>query len=366
MVVGAAQGYLDAGYRIGVYSTPYIWESLVGDLALGVPEWRAAGQTSTGRGRDRCGRDWLIQGGEAVLGQWVQDGRDKNITCPGDRGRPGAVVRPARDRLRPPIPRARPRRYAGGRDALRSDHAGRRREDGPGKADGRQVRWDRHNQVRRQHIIDAAIEVLGETEPGGEVHVQQIADRAGLSRTVVYRHFTDRADLDAAVQGAVLGLLRAELVPALSFEGTPVEIIRRIVAAYVGWAAAHPSLHEFAQADPAGGRGPGPDGTGHRPHRRPGRGPHQRRRRGAARPARGARGEALDPLVFGLVGAVFTSVRRWLSRPERRPTAEQLVDLVTEAIWFQIAGMARARGVELDPDTPVERLLEAAFDGAAE
>ena len=128
------------------------------------------------------------------------------------------------------------------------------------KTDGRQVRWDRHNQVRRQHIIDAAIEVLGETEPGGEVHVQQIADRAGLSRTVVYRHFTDRADLDAAVQGAVLELLRAELVPALSFEGTPVEIIRRIVAAYVGWAAAHPALHEFAQADPPGQRstqGPG-------------------------------------------------------------------------------------------------------------
>ena len=43
------------------------------------------------------------------------------------------------------------------------------------RADGRQVRWDRHNQVRRQHIIDAAIEVLGETEPGGELHVQQIA-----------------------------------------------------------------------------------------------------------------------------------------------------------------------------------------------
>ena len=83
VVVGAAQGYLDAGYRIGVYSTPYIWESLVGDLSLGVPEWRAAGQTSRAEAEDRCGRDWVIQGGEAVLGQWVQDGRDKNVTCPG-------------------------------------------------------------------------------------------------------------------------------------------------------------------------------------------------------------------------------------------------------------------------------------------
>ncbi|GAB3261518.1 hypothetical protein [Nocardioides dilutus] len=83
VVVGAAQGYLDAGFRVGVYSTPYIWESLVGDLAFGVPEWRAAGQTSQAEALDRCGDDWSIQGGRAVLGQWVQDGRDKNITCPG-------------------------------------------------------------------------------------------------------------------------------------------------------------------------------------------------------------------------------------------------------------------------------------------
>ena len=74
---------------------------------------------------------------------------------------------------------------------------------------------------------------------------------------------------------------------------------------------------------------------------------------------------ALDPLVFGLVGAVFTSTRRWLSRPEQRPARATFVELVTEAVWLQIAGMARQRGVELDPDVPVEQLLDAAFDGAA-
>jgi hypothetical protein len=41
------------------------------------------------------------------------------------------------------------------------------------------------------------------------------------------------------------------------------------------------------------------------------------------------------------------------------------VELVTEAVWLQIAGMAKGRGVELDPDTPVEALLEAAFDGTS-
>ena len=41
------------------------------------------------------------------------------------------------------------------------------------------------------------------------------------------------------------------------------------------------------------------------------------------------------------------------------------VELVTEAVWMQIAGMASRRGVELDPDVPVEALLEAALDGTA-
>jgi hypothetical protein len=83
VVRGLARGYRSAGYRIGVYSTPYLWETVVGDLRLGVPEWRAAGQTSMAEAQNRCGEEWVIQGGPAVLGQWVADNRDHNITCPG-------------------------------------------------------------------------------------------------------------------------------------------------------------------------------------------------------------------------------------------------------------------------------------------
>jgi AcrR family transcriptional regulator len=234
-----------------------------------------------------------------------------------------------------------------------------------GKRDGRQVRWDGHNQARREHILDAAIEVLAESRPGTEVRVQQIADRAGLSRTVVYRHFQDRADLDDAVQDRVLEQLRAELVPVPSFEGTPVQIIGRIVAAYVGWASEHPALHEFAQQRP------------------PGSGVGQMER--AVRQIAGQIEDlinvgvevlqvqldeddvaALDPLVFGLVGGVFTSTRRWLSRPQRQPERAVFVDLVTEAVWLQVAGMAARRGAVLDPDLPVETLLDSVIElGAA-
>jgi hypothetical protein len=83
VVLGATQGYIEAGYRVGVYSTPAIWSGIVGDLSLGVPEWRAAGQTSQEEALSRCGPDWLIQSGTAVLAQWVEDSRDRNITCPG-------------------------------------------------------------------------------------------------------------------------------------------------------------------------------------------------------------------------------------------------------------------------------------------
>ncbi len=83
VVQGAARGYADAGYRAGVYSTPSLWADVVGDLALGLPEWRAAGQTSQEEALSRCGDDWQIQGGDAVLAQWVQGRRDLDVTCPG-------------------------------------------------------------------------------------------------------------------------------------------------------------------------------------------------------------------------------------------------------------------------------------------
>ena len=83
VVSGMARGYREAGYEIGVYSTTYLWDIVVGDLALGVPEWRAAGQTSREAALAACGPDRVIQGGEPVMGQWVEANRDMNVTCPG-------------------------------------------------------------------------------------------------------------------------------------------------------------------------------------------------------------------------------------------------------------------------------------------
>ncbi len=87
VVEGAVRGYRASGLDVGFYSTPLLWRTVVGDRTFGLPEWRAAGQTSRGEALRRCETDWSFQGGPAVMGQWVQDGRDRDLTCPTATGR---------------------------------------------------------------------------------------------------------------------------------------------------------------------------------------------------------------------------------------------------------------------------------------
>jgi AcrR family transcriptional regulator len=230
-------------------------------------------------------------------------------------------------------------------------------------ADGRQLRWNRHNEERREQILDAALDSLEDAGPGVDVHVQDIAERAGLSRTVVYRHFDDRADLDRAVRAEILDRLWAALIPEVTLDGTIPEIAERIVSTYVGWTVAHPALHRFAESDSSQGE-------------------EDPLQEGLARiagqvadlittaidllglePSEDERA-AVDPLVFGLVGAVFAAVRRWMARPERTPPAPVFVSMVTESAWHLLEGFGRRLGIELDPDQRVEDLLAAAGQAA--
>ena len=232
----------------------------------------------------------------------------------------------------------------------------------PELLDGRRRRWQEHNQVRRQVIIDAAIAVLERQAPGEDVQVQAVADEANMSRTVIYRHFEDRSDLDRAVQRQICENVGNELLPALSYDGTPDQIIHRIVGSFVRWAEAHPTLYWFAERD-LSGWGPSPLSQA------------------VEQVAEGIEGimtivvaalgvelseddkAALDPWVFGMIGAVFAAVRRWLERDVRQPGIEACIDILSESIWLQINGMALARGLNL-PDLPVADLLQALQPGA--
>jgi AcrR family transcriptional regulator len=238
----------------------------------------------------------------------------------------------------------------GAGEAASAEHAATAR-----KPDGRQARWARHNEERRRQIIAAAVAVIAEGEPGAELHVQQIAQRAGVNRTVVYRYFADRADLDLAIQQAIVAQLWERLLPAVTLDGTVPQIIDRIVGTYVEWAVSHPALHHVVDHDyGSGALEQALDEIASEIG-------------GIVSFAIAALGGTLDfdeaeldPLMHGLVGAVFGSVRRWLNRPQRTLSAERLQATVSQSVWFVLEGHARLAGVTLDPELTVSQLVEAA------
>lgn len=218
--------------------------------------------------------------------------------------------------------------------------------------DGRQARWDKHNEERRLKILDAALDVIGEGEPGAEFHVQQIAARAGLNRTVVYRHFDDRADLDRAIRAHILDDLTDGLIPEVTLDGTVNQIIRRVIASYVDWVVDHPAAHAFAAQELSGPLEQGTDRIAHAVNDI----------LVLAIDLLGAELDddersLVDPLAHGLVGAVFGAVRRWVSREPRAPEAKVLADLLSQSVWNLLDGHARRLGLEIDPDLPMAELL---------
>ncbi len=74
--------YRRAGLSLGVYSTRYLWRTVLGEVAYGLPEWRAAGSTSRRAAARLCAGP-SIQGGEPVLAQWTDGEVDDNLLCPG-------------------------------------------------------------------------------------------------------------------------------------------------------------------------------------------------------------------------------------------------------------------------------------------
>lgn len=226
-----------------------------------------------------------------------------------------------------------------------------------GARDGRHTRWDEHRSERRTQILDAAIAVIESNPPGSPVHVRQIAERAGLARPVVYRHFADRADLDHAVNGRILALVREEIFGALHVEGTIEQIIGRAVSAYVHWAAEHPALHRFASEET-----PREDG------------PNELQRSVTEIgeqvteflrlllemievPVTEEDARDLGIMVAGLVGMAFGAVRFWLAAPTQDPPAEVLAAQLSRSVWFVLEGHARERGLVVDPTVPLEQLV---------
>lgn len=85
---GVLAGYRAAGLKVGIYSSPSPWRSIVGRARYGVPEWRTVGPASKSAALKKCSAR-SVQGGKTVMAQWWVDdsptanSTDYNVLCRG-------------------------------------------------------------------------------------------------------------------------------------------------------------------------------------------------------------------------------------------------------------------------------------------
>ncbi len=131
------------------------------------------------------------------------------------------------------------------RESKPTGDGGERRESKPDDQtrDRRDSRWDDHRRARRNELVDATIAAVGKHGPG--VGMEEIAAEAGTSKTVVYRHFADRAELHVAVCNRVASQLLPKLRSAIESSSHPRGMVAAAIDTYLAFLEADPELYRF-------------------------------------------------------------------------------------------------------------------------
>src|SRR3954454_9756687 len=104
-------------------------------------------------------------------------------------------------------------------------------EVGTPARDGRDARWEQHREQRRATLVDATIRAI--RTHGAGVGMDDIAAEAGTSKTVICRHFDDKAGLYRAVAARIDGRVVGNVGAALGRSSTPPADTRELVASTV-------------------------------------------------------------------------------------------------------------------------------------
>jgi AcrR family transcriptional regulator len=109
--------------------------------------------------------------------------------------------------------------------------------------DRRDSRWDEHRRARREQLVDATLAAVA--RHGADVGMEEIAAAAGTSKTVLYRHFADRAELHLAVSARVADGLLPRLSRAVDSTSDPRQMVASVIDTYLVFVEADPELYRF-------------------------------------------------------------------------------------------------------------------------
>jgi AcrR family transcriptional regulator len=96
---------------------------------------------------------------------------------------------------------------------------------------------------RRADLVQAAIRAVRRI--GAAVSIAEIAAAAGITKPVLYRHFTDRADLQVAVGEQTAAVLLSRVGDELGRDRSPVEQTRAVIDVVLACVEEDPELWRF-------------------------------------------------------------------------------------------------------------------------
>ena len=212
-----------------------------------------------------------------------------------------------------------------------------KREEKAVNTDGRKGRWAGHREQRRAELTRAAIEAIREVGP--EVGMEAIASRAGVSKPILYRYFSDKSELWLSVGQEAAGMVLDAIVPAVANVREERAAIGAAVDAYLAHIEADTNLYQFVVHQPDIAR-----------HRDVVADVVDTVASGLARifgdrlRALGLDAGAALPWAYGVVGFV-QSVGDWWLRRQQPISREALADYLTTFLWGGVAGIRNAADI---------------------
>jgi AcrR family transcriptional regulator len=211
---------------------------------------------------------------------------------------------------------------------------------------GQAARWAGQRERRRAEFVDAALGVIAEHGPAASV--EDIAARVGVARTRLYRHFTDRADLERAISARLAGLVVAELDPLWHPHGSARQMIDGAIGSYVRWIGANRNLFLYLHAHSQ------PEAPGSVSGVRRAVAEHLAGLFGGYLGWLGLPVEVSTDLAHAVIGMVESVADRWAAGGGGDP--DVVIDRLGRWTWAMLADTLAAAGATLDPDLPLPPL----------